>query len=678
MGLSKQIRLYFEKKKRLKNTINDFTINVQEPDLVKETLVFPETKQPLVSIIIPYYNMEATTRACIKSIHQNLPENSFELLLINDCSQDAIDFSDIHNTVQITNDTNLGFLESVNKGIRIAKGDFIYLLNNDTLVYKGFLDELVNVFNTKEDVGAVGSMILNTDGSLQEAGSLFLSAERIHQVNNVPAYFPEVNYVYEVDYASGCSLLFRKTDDLGNLNLLDPIYKPAYFEETDLCFRIRYDQGKKIYFSPFSKVIHFDGLTYKNKSQEKALQKEMIFKKNKEIFYSRWGKYLDKIKSNTVEERKLEINNNKQIIFFHDQMPKVDNNSGEIRFTEIMKEFCELGYEVTLITTQNKFENDSNEFYQKLGICVVYEHHGKNDVVQFLKRSVFHQPIVWFHTAISFNKYYKTAQKFIPNGKVIFDMVDIHHLRFKRALEFEENNKELQKLYKKFYQYELEAAEKADIVIPISEQEKVYMGKFCENRKLHVISNIHYPRIKKEETPRFQDRSGILFVGSKHTPNIDAVNYLIDEIMPEVWKVNPAIKLHVVGDLDKHIDEEKKTLKNVVFHGFVEDIEPFYLNTKYMIAPLRYGAGVKGKIGQAFEYYLPVITNKIGAEGMNLQDGINILDANTTEKFAEQILRLYNDEVLWKKLQDNSEKSLRPFSVEKLKGSIQFIESYRV
>ena len=114
MGLSKQIRLYFEKKKRLKNTINDFTINVQEPDLVKETLVFPETKQPLVSIIIPYYNMEATTRACIKSIHQNLPESSFELLLINDCSQDTIDFSDIENTVQITNDTNLGFLESVN------------------------------------------------------------------------------------------------------------------------------------------------------------------------------------------------------------------------------------------------------------------------------------------------------------------------------------------------------------------------------------------------------------------------------------------------------------------------------------------------------------------------------------------------------------------------------------
>ena len=673
MGLSTQIKLFFEKRERLKNTIERFNFKIENPVLVKEALNFPNFNNPLISIIIPFYNMEAMTRSCLKSIHNYLPKNSFEIILINDCSQDKISLSDIKNIRVIENKENIGFLESVNKGILAAKGDYIYLLNNDTLVQEGFLDELLFVFENKTNVGAVSSKIFNIDGSLQEAGSMFLSKERISQINNVPPFYPEVNYIYEVDYGSGCSLLFKKQNDSGQLNLLDPIYNPAYFEETDLCFRLRYNQNKKIYYTPFSSIIHFDGVTYRNKKENDSSKKEQLMQSNRLKFYSKWGNQLQKITANTVEERILELKENRQILFFHDQMPKVENNSGEIRFTEIMKHFCKIGFNVTLLTTQTKIDNVANEFYQKMGICVVYEHHIKNDIIQFLKRSTFKNPIVWFHTAISFKKYYKVAKKYISGAKVVFDMVDIHHLRFKRALAYEENNKELKKLYAKFYKYEKDAARLADIVIPISEQEKEYMTQFCDQEKLLVISNIHYPRIRLEEIPKFHEREGILFVGSKHQPNIDAVNHLIEEIMPIVWETNPDLTLNIVGDLSEFISEEKKNIKNVVFHGFVEDIEPFFLKSKFMIAPLRYGAGVKGKIGQAFEYFLPVITNKIGAEGMDLQHEVNILDANTPEDFAEKIILLYQDEKLWKKIQGNSEKSLEPFSLVKLDENLQII-----
>jgi glycosyltransferase involved in cell wall biosynthesis len=79
---------------------------------------------------------------------------------------------------------------------------------------------------------------------------------------------------------------------------------------------------------------------------------------------------------------------------------------------------------------------------------------------------------------------------------------------------------------------------------------------------------------------------------------------------------------------------------------------------------------VKGKIGQAFEYYLPVVTTSIGAEGMDLVINENILIEDSKEGFANAIISLYTNKELWQKLQNNSENSLEPFSREKVKGVI--------
>ena len=89
-----------------------------------------------------------------------------------------------------------------------------------------------------------------------------------------------------------------------------------------------------------------------------------------------------------------------------------------------------------------------------------------------------------------------------------------------------------------------------------------------------------------------------------------------------------------------------------------------------MIAPLRYGAGVKGKVGQAFEYYLPVVTTSIGAEGMFLENDINAIIVDNATDFANKIIEVYNQSEIWEKLSKNSELSLYPFSKEKLEKTI--------
>ncbi len=138
--------------------------------------------------------------------------------------------------------------------------------------------------------------------------------------------------------------------------------------------------------------------------------------------------------------------------------------------------------------------------------------------------------------------------------------------------------------------------------------------------------------------------------------------------MPIVWAKLPEIKVNIVGNIDqvvKNIDDER-----FMFHGYVSDVENLFNNAKLMVAPLQIGAGVKGKIGQAFEYYLPVVTTAIGADGMFLVDNQNVLIADEANAFAEKVIQLYNDESIWNKLSQNSEKSLYPFSIEKLNKTI--------
>jgi glycosyltransferase involved in cell wall biosynthesis len=138
--------------------------------------------------------------------------------------------------------------------------------------------------------------------------------------------------------------------------------------------------------------------------------------------------------------------------------------------------------------------------------------------------------------------------------------------------------------------------------------------------------------------------------------------------MPLVWDKLPNVKVQIIGSVDKEINTISN--KNIEFLGFVENVEPYFLNSKLMVAPLRYGAGVKGKVGQAFEYYLPVVTTSIGAEGMFLENDINAIIVDNATDFANKIIEVYNQSEIWEKLSKNSELSLYPFSKEKLEKTI--------
>ena len=359
---------------------------------------------------------------------------------------------------------------------------------------------------------------------------------------------------------------------------------------------------------------------------------------------------------------------NKTIVFVNGGMPTHDKDSGSNRLKEIIIAYKEEGYNC-IICTENAFRTDSYiQYYSNLGIIVYVETKQFSSYFDFIK-CIHKVDYIWYYSPNTLKDNFKRISKIIPNTKSIFDMVDIHFLRYQRAIVLEPTRISLRKKYKKYYEIETKLSKKVDYIIAISDVEKEIMKEYINPEKLITISNIHYPKIKKELTLSFEERKDILFIGSTHTPNIDALYYLYNDIMPLVWEKLPEIKVNIIGNVNEKIKDINHP--NFIFQGYVPDIVEFFKSNKIMVAPLRYGAGVKGKIGQAFEYYLPVVTTAIGAEGMKLIDGKNALIDDTKEGFATAVINLYTDKALWLKLQNNSENSLQPFSVANLKQIIK-------
>lgn len=360
-------------------------------------------------------------------------------------------------------------------------------------------------------------------------------------------------------------------------------------------------------------------------------------------------------------------NENKTIVFISGAMPTHDKDSGSNRLLEIILAFKKLNYNC-IICVENVFEDDIYvQFYKQLGVTVYVESLQFNSYKSFLK-SLNSIDYIWYYGPNTLKNYLNKVSKFLPKAKSIFDMVDIHFLRYKRAIELNPTRISLKKRFRKYFTIETQLAKKVDFVIAISDKEKTFMSDYLPKNEIITISNVHYPKVKQEDIPSFDNRENLLFIGSAHTPNIDAVHYLYDEIMPLVWDKLPNVKVQIIGSVDKEINTISN--KNIEFLGFVENVEPYFLNSKLMIAPLRYGAGVKGKVGQAFEYYLPVVTTSIGAEGMFLENDINAMIVDNATDFANKIIEVYNQSEIWEKLSKNSELSLYPFSKEKLEKTI--------
>jgi O-antigen biosynthesis protein len=228
-----------------------------------------------------------------------------------------------------------------------------------------------------------------------------------------------------------------------------------------------------------------------------------------------------------------------------------------------------------------------------------------------------------------------------PRLRIVYDSMDLHHLRLERESAVT-GSRGLAVQARLMKELERQASSRADVAVAISEQEAPLLRRLAGNAEVAVLPNVHQAR--DDEPPPLAARSGLLFVGNfTHTPNVDAVETLARDVMPRLWERRPELVLSVAGrGLEPgRFDERIRVL------GFVDDLDALVDRSAVLVAPLRFGAGLKGKVGYALARGLPVVTTPVGAEGFAEPAVMVVVPRGDWRAFADSTLELIADAEVW-------------------------------
>ncbi len=310
-----------------------------------------------------------------------------------------------------------------------------------------------------------------------------------------------------------------------------------------------------------------------------------------------------------------------------------------------------LGFEVTFISDVDAHVIDKYVIeLLKQGIECIYQPYLQS-IEEYLKANGKYFDLVLLFRAPYGGKYINFVKSHAPHAKIVFNTVDLHFLRERREKALFKSRKGKSLIQEGVTEVkEMSIMEKADCTIVVSSHEHDLIKKLNKKIKTKVIP---LPREIPGRSNGFEERKDIVFIGGfLHKPNADAVKYFVEEMWPLISDELSDCKFLVVGS---NIPEEIQALESnsIEVVGFVPDLTETFSNCKLTIAPLRFGAGIKGKVVTSMSYGVPCVATSIGAEGMGLTDHENIMISDNPEEFANKVRKLYSDDQLWEKVSKN-------------------------
>ncbi|MBO4300632.1 MAG: glycosyltransferase [Desulfovibrio sp.] len=596
----------------------------------------PSFESITVSIIIPVYNQYRVTRSCLDSIIRHTKDVSYEVILADDNSSDQTrDIADVvKNLIVVKNPADRGFLNNCNHAAKHARGTYVLFLNNDTIVTDGWLWELVRTMEADPQIGLVGPKFLADTGAVMEAGGIvFRDASAWNYGRGMHPEMPGVCYPREVDYISGACILL-KTALWNELGGFDATFAPCYYEDTDLAFRVRYEKGLKVLYQPKSVIYHMEGVSNGTNESTGFKRYQVV---NREKFYQKWRTQLHQCHTRGADELFLAKDHAKtrrtMLVIDYGLLSYAEDTGSRSTF-QYLRYFAGKGYNTKFLPNDPTVNRKYLQSHCDLGVEVVES----EDLHQWFVDNGRHIDFAYVNRPDVCDAYLGLLHKY-SNATVIYQGHDLHHLREYR----EDMLKHLPNAEKKMQArkaFELGVCERADVACYFSDTEVQLVNSESHANAVKVPLFI----LKAAGMQKYQytpeSRNDIAFVGGyNHPPNVDGAQWFIEEILPHC----PGIKFYVVGS-NPPKSLCKLASENVIVTGTIseEALENIYASIRLAVVPLRYGAGVKGKIIEAIYHKVPVVTTTIGIEGIANDSGL-VTVADEPADFARETVRLYND-----------------------------------
>ena len=628
---------------------------------VEEPIHFPEFGNPKVSLIIPVHAHAALTRACLVSIRDRTEGVPYEVILVDDTADAPTKglLETVRGARVLRNDTNLGFLRSMNRGASVARGAWVVLFNNDTEVTRGWLAAMLQCATSAVDIGVVAPKFIYPDGSLNEAGAIVWRDGNAWNYGrgDAPDRYP-YEYRRETDYGSAAALMVR-ADLWKSVQGFDERFVPIYYEDTDLCFAAR-ERGLRVMYEPEAVVVHVEGATSGTDPSSGAKRHQ---EQNRQKFVRKWQGALDAQRHFAPANVRIAADRHRglQVLVIDHRVPMPDRDSGSLRMIGIMRALIGLGARITFIPENLSPVQPYTRALQRMGVEVLYGEIEVRDELRAIGAGIDVAILCRPHAA---SRWLDTVREFAPSATIAYDTVDLHWLReARRGASLADGRPTVESngsfdpasivpKARALRELELAMMRATDATLVVTDAERAQVERDVPGARVLVVPNIHEV---ESAVPPPENRAGILFVGGfEHVPNVDAAISLVNEVMPEVWKELGDVPVTIVGpSAPPEVQALASPLVDVT--GWVEDVTPLLRRSRLLLAPLHYGAGMKGKVTQCMAAGLPVVTTPIGAEGLSsIADhedprGI-LLIGDSTRELIDSTVRLYRDDQLWRRL----------------------------
>jgi GT2 family glycosyltransferase len=620
------------------------------PSFARAAIDFTHQGPPAVSVIVVMFNQIDLTLNALDSLRRNFT-GPIELILVDSGSADESRHVERYVTGAkiIRFSHNAGFVEGCNAALAAVTAPVTLFINNDILLERGAVAAALARLESAADIGAVGGKIIRTNGLLQEAGCIiWRDGATEGYLRDGDPNLPEANFVRQVDFCSGVFLALR-SDVLERLGGFDPLYKPAYFEETDLCIRL-HEAGFRVIYDPAIVVTHQEyssgdqaiANVMMAQNQPKFRAKNLAFLRTK---YPRNPALLANARSPATPGLK--------ILLIEDRIPLRHLGSGFTRSNDIIRTMAALGHHVTVFPIYQPIESLLDIYRDFPDTVEIIHDRELKDLGPFIESRGAYFDIVWIartHNAERLLDILAEKSRHLPINRIVLDTEAIAASRDAgrrsvRGAPAEPLMPAVQKeLASAYFCQKIVAVNALDAAIIIDSGFK----------DVRILGHLQEPA----PTPNpFAARHGLLFVGAVHdqdSPNLDGLEWFVAEVLPLLDAALPAdAPFTIAGYVNRRIDLSRLgRARRVVLHGPADTLAPLYDSHLVFVAPTRFASGIPFKLHEAAAHGLPIVASRLLAGQVGWADGAELLAGDIADpaQFAGQIARLYNEPALWQRL----------------------------
>jgi GT2 family glycosyltransferase len=620
----------------------------------RQPLELRVSKAPLVSIVVPAHGQYPSTRRCLAAIALAPTTVPYEVIVVDDGSPDATAAwleAEAPAVRLVRHDFARGFNQACCSGAAAAQGEVIVLLNNDTEPCAHWLEELLDPFQRWPDTGLVGAQLMFPDGRLQEAGGIVWgNGEPWNYGRGGNPYDPRYAYARQVDYASGAALAIS-TALWRQLGGFSPEFSPAYYEDTDLAFKVR-QAGLTVRYAPLARVIHHEGVS--NGSDTEAAEGLKRYQEiNAPLFQRKWAQAFagpDQPSLSVAETIKDRGILGRALFLDHDT-PRPDRDAGSHAALVEMELVQALGWKITFLPANLAWLGAYSEELQRRGIELLHAPFVLS-LEQLLRERGAEFELIYITRYTVALQALPLIARHAPQARILFCNADLHHLRQLRAaraqgLEGDAAQQALAEV-REVQRQELEVIRQVHLTFSYSDVEQAVI----EAETLGAAPTATCPWVVEgpEQPAPLEGRHGLAFLGSYgHPPNREAVEGFLAEVWPELRSRCPWLRLHLYGSgLPAGLSASWGAREGVELEGWVADPATVYARHRLFIAPLRSGAGLKGKVAAAAAHGIPQVLSPLAAEATGLRHGQEVWIAHGPQQWLEGIERLCSDDQIWR------------------------------